>query len=75
MKEIIGSLQGIRLHSFSGGADVVRGWLNDFPNTYFSFSGLTAKFPDYQKRGLKAVQVWKMLLETDSPHLVARGAD
>ena len=65
----------IQLHSFSGGADVVRGWLADFPNTYFSFSGLTAGFSDYQKQGLKAVQVGKMLLETDSPYLVVRGAD
>ena len=75
MKGIIGSRQVVQLHSFSGGADVVQGWLSDFPNTYFSFSGLTARFSDYQKRGLKAVQVGKMLLETDSPYLVVRGAD
>ena len=37
MKRIIGSRQVIQLHSFSGGADVVRGWLADFPNTYFRF--------------------------------------
>ena len=75
MRGIIGSRQVIQLHSFSGGADVVQGWLADFPNTYFSFSGLTARFSDYQKRGLKAVQVGKILLETDSPYLVAKGAD
>ena len=67
MNAIIGSLQVIQPHSFSGGADVVRGWLADFTNTYLSFSGLAANFSDYQKQGLKAVQVGKMLLETDSP--------
>ena len=75
MKGVIGSRQVIQLHSFTGGADVVRGWLAEFPNTYFSFSGLAAGFSDYQKQGLKAVQVGKMLLETDSPHLVVRDAD
>ena len=45
-------------------------WLN----TYFSLSGLTTKFLDCQKVGLKAVQVGK-IIETDSPHLVMRGAD
>ena len=75
MKGIIGSRQGVQLHSFSGGADVVQGWLADFPNTYFSFSELTARFSDYQKRGLKAVQVGKLLLETVSPYLAVRGAD
>ena len=44
MKGIIGSRQVIQLYSFSGSADVVRGWLADFPNTYFSFSVLTASF-------------------------------
>ena len=53
----------------------MRGWLAEFPNTYFSFSVLTAGFSDYQKQGLKAVQVGKMLLETDSPYLVVRDAD
>ena len=75
MNAIIGSLQVIQPHSFSGGADVVRGWLADFSNTYSSFSGLAANFSDYQKQGLKAVQVGKMLLETDSPYQVVRGAD
>ena len=42
----------VLLHSFSGGADVVKGWLADFPNTYFSFSRLSARFSDYEKRGL-----------------------
>ena len=51
------------------------GWLADFPNTYFSFSGLAADFSDYQKQGLKAVQVGKILLEMDSPYLVVMGAD
>ena len=74
MKGIIGSRQVVQLHSFSGGSDVVKGWPADFPNTYFSFSGLTARFSDYQKWGLKAVQVGKMLLET-LPILVVRGAD
>ena len=68
MKGIIGSRQVVQLHSFSGGSDVVKGWLADFPNTYFSFSGLTARFSAYQKWGLKAVQVGKMLLEADSPY-------
>ena len=49
--------------------------MTDLPNTDFSFSGLTAKFSDYQKRGLMAVQVDKMSLETDSPHLFVRGVD
>ena len=75
MRGVIGSRQVIQLHSFSGGADVVRGWLADFPNTYFNFLGLTPGFSDYQKQGLKAVQVGKMLLETDSHYLVVRDAD
>ena len=50
MNGIIGSGQVFQLHSFSGGADVVRGWLADFPNTCFSFSGLPANFSDYQKQ-------------------------
>ena len=75
MRGVIGSRQVIQLHSFCGGADVVRGWLADFPNTYFNFLGLTAGFSDYQKQGLKAVQVGKMLLETDSTYLVVRDAD
>ena len=53
-KGIMGSRQVIQLHSLSGCADVLRGWLADFPNTYFSFSGLAAGFSDYQKQGLKA---------------------
>ena len=49
--------------------------MTDLPNNDFSFSWLTAKFSDYQERGLMAVQVEKILLETDSPHLVVRGVD
>ena len=75
MNAIIGSGQVIQPHSFSGGAELVRGWLADFLNTDFSFSGLAVNFSDYQTQGLKAVQVGKMLLETDSPYLVLRGAD
>ena len=75
MKGIIGSRQVVQLHSFSGGVGVVQSWLADFPNTYSSSSGLTARSSDYQKRGLKAVQVGKLLLETDSAYLAVRGAD
>ena len=53
----------------------MRGWLNDFPITHISFSGLNARFSYYPKQGLKVVQVEKKLLETDFPYLVVRGAD
>ena len=61
--------QKIQLHSFSGSSSTVENWLVHFPNTFFSFSGLMARFSEAQIRGLKSVPVSNILFETDSPYL------
>ncbi|RUS80029.1 hypothetical protein EGW08_012199 [Elysia chlorotica] len=71
----LGKEQCIQLHSFSGGVLEVQQWISSFPKTFFSFSGLTSSFNEYQREGLRAVPLERLLLETDSPHLVVSGCD
>ncbi|XP_033761647.1 putative deoxyribonuclease TATDN2 [Pecten maximus] len=60
--------QKIQLHCFSGTEEVIRVWLERFPNTYFSLSGMVAKFSDVQRRAVKSIPADRLLLETDAPY-------
>ena len=59
-------------HSFNGSLEEMRQWQAAFPNTYFGFSGLSTgarahrDFPGV----VMALSLDRILLETDSPHLV-----
>ena len=64
--------QVIQLHSFSGSVNLLRRWLEVFPNTYFSFSGLVKHFGPEQKEALRQVPSNRLMFETDSPYLPLR---
>lgn len=64
--------QTIQLHSFTGTSLTVNKWLMNFPNCYFSFSGIIQKFNSEQIEALQKVPLDRLLLETDSPYLPIR---
>ncbi len=66
--------QLIQLHSFHGTVEVMREWLQAFPNTYFSFSGMVQRFAPDQLETLSLVPVDRMLVETDSPYLALKSS-
>ena len=61
--------QVIQLHCFSGSREVVRRWSQNFPNCFFSFSGLSKSFSKEQIEALRSVPDNRILVETDSPYL------
>ena len=61
--------QVIQLHCFSGSRAIVREWQHQFPNCYFSYSGLIRTFSPEQNQALKSVPEGRLLVETDSPYL------
>ena len=66
--------QRIHLHCFSGDEELLKLWLEAFPNTYFGLAGLVRSFSDRSKRAVRSIPGDRILLETDSPHLaVHRG--
>ena len=64
--------QKIQLHSFSGSARQVTNWLAVFPNTHFSYSGMSSHFNSVQVDGVRSVPIDRLLFETDSPYLPPR---
>lgn len=60
--------QIFHLHCFTGPPDVVRAWLQRFPNTYFGITNLAARFNFIQCEGLRAIPSNRLLLETDAPY-------
>ncbi|XP_033730888.1 uncharacterized protein LOC117320398 [Pecten maximus] len=64
----VSSRQKIQLHCFSGTARVVESWLEVYPNTYFSVSGLVFHFNDAQRKAIKSIPLDRLLLETDAPY-------
>ena len=64
--------QIIQLHCFSGTRETVRTWSSRFPNCFYSFSGLTAKFSPEQTEALRQVPSDRLLVETDAPYLAVR---
>ncbi|XP_069110327.1 uncharacterized protein [Argopecten irradians] len=65
--------QRIQLHCFGGSQDVVHSWLEAFPNTYFSVSGMVHHFQPAQQRALRAIPRDRLILETDAPYFPAPG--
>ena len=66
--EILRKRQMFHLHCFSGSSDVVKAWLQEFPNTHFGFSNMVGNFSSSQCQGLRAVPKDRLLLETDAPY-------
>ena len=64
------TLPSIHLHCFNGDEATVKLWSDAYPGTYFGFSSMVKGFGDRQRRGLKAVPGNRLLLESDSPHLL-----
>ncbi|MES9880772.1 MAG: TatD family hydrolase [Sedimenticola sp.] len=61
--------QRVHLHCFTGGTKQLQEWMTAFPNSFFGFTGLVAKFSKGQKEALRRVPADRLLLETDAPHL------
>ena len=61
--------QRIHLHCFSGDEELVKTWMEAFPNTYFSLSGLICSSPRETREAVRSIPGDRLLLETDSPHL------
>ena len=74
-KAYLAPSQVIQLHSFNGGKAQVTSWLQAFPDTYFSLSGLVDSFRDYQQAGVRQIPSTHLLLETDSPYLSVANCD
>ena len=72
LKDKIKRDQIIQLHSFSGTTRQIQEWLEAFPNTYFSLSGLIRFFNTEKTEALKAIPIERLLLETDAPYLPIR---
>ena len=68
LKGVVPREQKIHLHCFAGDAALIQDWLEEFPNTWFGFTGLVDSFSEGQKKVLKDLPDDKLLLETDSPY-------
>lgn len=65
--------QTIVLHCFTGSIEIVKAWLQHFPDTYFGITHLASTFSKSQKKALKEIPPNRLLLETDSPYISPRG--
>jgi Tat protein secretion system quality control protein TatD with DNase activity len=63
-----------RVHSFTGGSDLVDRWESRYPNVFFGLSLAVRGFSAKQKAGVKALPPNKLLLESDSPYFPPPGA-
>ena len=65
--------QAIHRHCYNGGLEEVRKWRDIFPRTHFGFTGLitdpTKRHPEIREV-IKELPMDKILLESDSPHLL-----
>ena len=61
--------QRLHIHFFTGTADMVQDWLEEFPHAYFGFSAVVKSFDTEQVDALKAVPSNRLLLETDSKYI------
>lgn len=68
LKGVVPSNQKIHLHCFEGTTDIINRWIEEFPNTYFGFTGLVGSFNTTSKDALRSLSPDKLLLETDSPY-------
>ena len=66
LKGVIQPEQEIHLHCFEGDRQLLTDWLNEFPNTFFGFTGLFQHFNESQKTALRNVPEDRLLVETDS---------
>jgi len=64
--------QRIHVHCFTGSGKMVAKWLKVFPNTYFGFTSMVERYrtgrDDDLLGGVRAVEMSRLLLETDSPY-------
>ena len=65
--------QRLHIHCFTGTADMVQDWLEEFPHAYFGFTAIVRSFDTEQVDALKAVPSNRLLLETDSPYMPVSG--
>ena len=61
--------QRIHLHCCSTSIEQIAAWRQAFPNAYFGFTGMVARFGSRQKAALCSVPLGRLLLESDAPHL------
>lgn len=65
--------QRIHFHCFQGHRAIVERWRERFPECYFSIAGTPLpRLPRWAEKvdGIRAIPLNRLLLETDSPHLV-----
>ena len=74
LEEVYPENHPIYLHSFNGDKDTVRKWKRQFISVYFGFSLLIARKDAHPNRvsAVRTVDIERLLLETDSPHLSNR---
>ncbi len=61
--------QRIHLHCFAGGLEQLQEWRTSYPNCYFGFTGLVAKFHKGQREALRRVPSDRLLIGTDAPYM------
>ncbi|MEW8548718.1 MAG: TatD family hydrolase [Candidatus Thiodiazotropha sp.] len=68
LKGVVPTTQKIHLHCFEGTTEVMNRWTEEFPNTYFGFTGLVGSFNTASKEALRSLNPDRLLLETDAPY-------
>lgn len=63
------ALVPLYLHSFTGGPSQVDEWIATGRVVFFGVSGLLCFFTHEQILGIRRIPAYRLLLETDSPHL------
>lgn len=58
----------IHLHCFDGGLEVVKQWLEAYPNSYFGFTNMVGTFTGEVARAVRELPEGRLLLETDAPY-------
>lgn len=69
LRQRCGMAQRIHLHCTTTGAEGVKEWLRYFPKTCFGFTARVGTFREQQKKGLRAVPLNRLLLESDAPYM------
>ncbi|XP_052762099.1 putative deoxyribonuclease TATDN2 [Mya arenaria] len=74
LKRRVQRSQRNHLHCFTGNRETVDLWVTEIPNGCFGYTSLIASCSEAAKEALRALDLSRLLLETDSPFFKAKAA-